>query len=182
MLLAVIPTLFLTACNTPRVTNSYDEFTGKNVCKSNQFSVNSEGMLFRRDTYLEFQTKDKENITASLINMNVSNVFFKEQPPVTEGPTIRFTVTQPGHQAVEHIFNAHSKSTQVVYLDKGAQQHKSIVLFDITTSQLKEIAESNKSLFSFKTPKGFIKGELSDSAKNNIKHFLNNCINASTRK
>lgn len=169
-----ISLFLLSACTTPKVIKSYDEFTGKHTCVSNQFRIFDEGVLCPRHALLKLQSKGKDGVTVILTDMSVSSLFCNKKPSVIEGPTLGFTITTSNNQVEDYIFNAHTKKTTVSRIEH-ASLYTSIVLFDLSREKLRNLAESEKTLFSFKTSKDFIKGELSAYNKKNIHYFLNNC-------
>ncbi|MBW8309169.1 MAG: hypothetical protein K0M45_05980 [Candidatus Paracaedibacteraceae bacterium] len=173
----------LSACNAPRIVETYDEFKKAKICRLDPYIIRREFTgPTSRITTLSLEIQPDQSIKGILLSSIVKGIFANYDG---FGPTskIKFMLNTSDNKTEELVFQGRDRSitynSQEVY---GTYVRQTILVenialaFEMSLEDLRKIITVAKTEFYVESGNDPVKGELDASDKEAFKDFLDKCV------
>jgi hypothetical protein len=175
--------IILSACNPPRIVESYDEFKQTKVCRLDPYVIRREltGPTSRVTT-ISLETQPDRKVKAILLSQITIGIFanYDGFSPTSK---IKFILTTPDQKTEELIFQGgdrsityNSREVYGAYVRHTVSIENIALVFNMSLEDLRKIIAASHAEFYFESGNDPVKGELSASDKDAFKQFLDKCM------
>ncbi|AIK96981.1 hypothetical protein [Candidatus Odyssella acanthamoebae] len=181
--------MVLSACNMPRIVESYDEFKQTRVCRLDPYVIRREltGPTSRITT-ISLEAQADQTVKAILLSQ-ITIGLFANYDGFSSTSKIKFILTTPDQKTEELIFQGRDRSITYdsrnvygTYVSHTVSIENIALVFNMKLEDIRKIIAAPHTEFYFESGKDPVKGELSASDKDAFKQFLDKCMLASGEK
>ncbi len=181
--LLIAISIALSACNTPQIVETYDEFKKAKICRLDPYIIRREFTgPTSRVTTISLEAQPDQSIKAILLS-SITIGLFANYDGFSPTSKIKFILKSPENQTEELVFQGRDRSithnsyqVNSTYVTQTRIIRNIALTFDLSLQDLRKIITAPTTGFYFESGNDPVKGELDASDKEAFKQFLDKCM------